>query len=188
MANEFPKSHFTGIDITPVFPRESKPDNADFMEANILDGLPFEDNVFDYVHMRFLITSFSANDWKVAINEIVRVTKSGGIIEIVEEELEPRKDGPISRLLFSARKCFFFCADLPIKGFSRFFFFFLTNFFFLVFMDLTSRNVDFTIYSRMFDLLNDVESLTNVKKEEITASYGKWAGRVGSLLSDNTGN
>lgn len=109
MANEFPKSHFTGMDITPVFPRESKPDNADFMEANILDGLPFEDNVFDYVHMRFLITSFSANDWKIAINEIVRVTKSGGIIELVEEELEPRKDGPISRLLFSARKCFFFC-------------------------------------------------------------------------------
>ncbi|PKK72939.1 S-adenosyl-L-methionine-dependent methyltransferase [Rhizophagus irregularis] len=158
MANEFPKSHFTGMDITPVFPRESKPDNADFMEANILDGLPFEDNVFDYVHMRFLITSFSANDWKIAINEIVRVTKSGGIIELVEEELEPRKDGPISRLLFSA-----------------------------LFMDLTSRNIEFTIYSHMIDLLNDIESLTDIKKEEIMASYGKWAGRIGSLLSDNTG-
>jgi ubiquinone/menaquinone biosynthesis C-methylase UbiE len=127
MGNEFPKSHFTGIDITPVFPRESKPDNADFTEANVLDGLPFEDNVFDYVHIRFLITSFSTNDWKVAINEIVRVTKPGGIIEIVEEELEPRNDGPISRLLFSARK--YFVADLPTKDFyenkfSIFFFFF----------------------------------------------------------------
>ncbi|EXX63666.1 hypothetical protein RirG_150190 [Rhizophagus irregularis DAOM 197198w] len=54
-------------------------------------------------------------------------------------------------------------------------------------MDLTSRNIDFTIYSHMIDLLNDIESLTDVKKEEIMASYGKWAGRIGSLLSDNTG-
>lgn len=54
-------------------------------------------------------------------------------------------------------------------------------------MDLTSRNIDFTMYSRMIDLLNDIESLTDVKKEEITVEYGKWAGRIGSLLSDNTG-
>src|SRR3954449_63178 len=104
MANEFPRSHFTGIDITPVFPREGKPDNANFIETNLLDGLPYEDNTFDYVHMRYLIAAFSKTDWDIAIHELIRVTKVGGIIEIVEDEIEPRNDGPISRLLFSACK------------------------------------------------------------------------------------
>ncbi|RIA88624.1 S-adenosyl-L-methionine-dependent methyltransferase [Glomus cerebriforme] len=156
MANEFPKSHFTGIDITPVFPRENKSDNTDFMEINILEGLPFEDYSFDYVHMRFLITAFSESDWKFAINELVRVTKVGGIIEIVEDEIEPRNDGPISRLLFDA---------------------FLS--------DLTSRNIDFNICSRMIDLLNGIERLTDIKKEEMSIPFGKWAGRIGTLLANN---
>ncbi|CAG8598753.1 11113_t:CDS:2, partial [Racocetra fulgida] len=38
MANEFPRSHFTGIDISPVFPREAKPENVLFAEANLLDA------------------------------------------------------------------------------------------------------------------------------------------------------
>ncbi|CAG8760835.1 15006_t:CDS:2, partial [Cetraspora pellucida] len=98
MANEFSRSHFTGIDISPVFPREAKPENALFVEANLLDGLPYNDNTFDYVHMRFLMTAFSKQEWE----QIVRVTKTNGIIEIMEDELEPRNDGPISRLLHSA--------------------------------------------------------------------------------------
>ncbi|CAI2167340.1 13101_t:CDS:2 [Funneliformis geosporum] len=158
MANEFPRSHFTGIDISPVFPREAKPDNANFLEANLLDGLPFENDSFDYIHMRFLIAAFSKSEWETAINELVRVTKVGGIIEIVEDEIEPRNDGPISRLLFSA-----------------------------FFSDLKSRQIDVTAYSHMTDLLGATECLTDIKKEEITAQFGKWAGRVGTLLANNTG-
>lgn len=158
MANEFPRSHFTGMDISPVFPRETKPDNVNFMEANLLDGLPFENDSFDYIHMRFLITAFSKSDWVIAINELVRVAKVGGIIEIVEDEIEPRNDGPISRLLFSA---------------------FLS--------DLKSRHIDVTAYSHMTDLLGATERLTDIKKEEVTAQFGKWAGRVGTLLANNTG-
>jgi ubiquinone/menaquinone biosynthesis C-methylase UbiE len=92
------------MDITPVFPREGKPENVNFIEANLLDGLPYDDNTFDYVHMRFLMTALSSTDWNIAMRELIRVTKIGGIIEIVEEEIEPRNDGPISRLLFSACK------------------------------------------------------------------------------------
>jgi hypothetical protein len=184
MANEFPKSHFTGVDITSVFPREGKPDNANFLKLNVLDGLPFEDNIFDYIHMRYLISAFSENDWKIAIRELVRVTKVGGIIEIVEDEIEPRNDGPISRLLFSARKLilnFFNMCNIPIYNKMIYFFFFL------VLTDLKSRNVDVTIYSRMTDLLNNVECLTDIRKEEIKVPFGKWAGNLGALLANNTG-
>lgn len=159
MANEFPSSHFTGIDIAPVFPREAKPENVQFVEANLLDGLPYNDNTFDYVHMRFLITAFSKQEWERALKEIVRVTKTNGIIEIMEDEIEPRNDGPISRLLHSA---------------------FLS--------DLLSRNIDTTVYKHMTDILMNTRQLTNVKLEEMSTPFGKWAGRIGALLAENTAN
>ncbi|CAG8735870.1 16_t:CDS:2, partial [Dentiscutata heterogama] len=147
------------IDIAPVFPREAKPENAQFVEANLLDGLPYNDNTFDYVHMRFLITAFSKQEWERALKEIVRVTKTNGIIEIMEDEIEPRNDGPISRLLHSA---------------------FLS--------DLLSRNIDTAVYKHMTDILMNTRQLTNIKLEEMSTPFGKWAGRIGALLAENTAN
>ncbi|RHZ87489.1 hypothetical protein Glove_34g39 [Diversispora epigaea] len=158
MANEFPKSHYTGIDICPIYPRDQIPPNVNFLECNILDGLPYHDNTFDYIHVRYLITAFSELDWQIALKELVRVTKVGGIIEIVEDEIEPRNDGPISRLLFSA-----------------------------FFSDLRSRNIDFTVFNHMIDMLLATQQLEDLKLEEISAPFGKWAGRIGTLLSENTG-
>ncbi|RHZ81971.1 hypothetical protein Glove_115g24 [Diversispora epigaea] len=34
----------------PICPSEIKPVNAEFVKSNILKGLPFKDNEFDYVH------------------------------------------------------------------------------------------------------------------------------------------
>ncbi|CAG8436058.1 9351_t:CDS:10 [Diversispora eburnea] len=158
MANEFPKSHYTGIDICPIYPRDQIPPNVNFLECNILDGLPYHNNTFDHIHVRYLITAFSELDWQIALKELVRVTKVGGIIEIVEDEIEPRNDGPISRLLFSA-----------------------------FFSDLRSRNIDFTVFNHMIDMLLATQQLEDLKLEEISAPFGKWAGRIGTLLSENTG-
>ncbi|CAG8748121.1 5675_t:CDS:2, partial [Cetraspora pellucida] len=48
MASEYTSSSFTGIDISPVFPSNIKPRNVEFYQMNVLDGLPFEDNTFDF--------------------------------------------------------------------------------------------------------------------------------------------
>ncbi|CAI2174243.1 19088_t:CDS:2 [Funneliformis geosporum] len=86
LASENP-ANFYGIDILPLFPTEIKPPNASFSIANLVDGLPFEDNSFDFVHMRLLVFCLSESDWEIAIQEIVRVCKPNGWIEIFEADV-----------------------------------------------------------------------------------------------------
>ena len=57
-------------------------ENIKFVEGNVLDGLPFKDSTFDYVFMRHLCYGFTDQDWKNVIDEIIRITKPGGWIEV----------------------------------------------------------------------------------------------------------
>ncbi|CAG8655961.1 7977_t:CDS:2, partial [Funneliformis caledonium] len=86
LASENP-ANFYGIDILPLFPTEIKPSNVSFSIANLIDGLPFKDNSFDFVHMRFFVFCLSESDWEIAIQEIVRVCKPNGWIEIFEVDI-----------------------------------------------------------------------------------------------------
>ncbi|RUP46420.1 hypothetical protein BC936DRAFT_146984 [Jimgerdemannia flammicorona] len=83
MANDFPNSHFVGVDVTDVFPKDGLKRNCTFVKANTLEGLPFEDDTFDYV---FQVLTFTTADWPKAISELVRVTKPGGWVELVETD------------------------------------------------------------------------------------------------------
>ncbi|CAG8519956.1 8812_t:CDS:2 [Dentiscutata erythropus] len=103
MASDFPKCVFTGVDIVPVMPLTIKPQNANFIEANLLEGLPFPDNHFDFTYIRFLNCAFPFNLWSThAIPELIRVTKPGGYIEIMEWEVEICYQGPITRRFMDA--------------------------------------------------------------------------------------
>ncbi|KAJ3034900.1 hypothetical protein HDV00_004543 [Rhizophlyctis rosea] len=85
MATDYPQCHFTGLDITPVQPSTVKPRNVDFMEGDLTRlPLPFEDATFDFVYMRLLILGLKKDYWPVLINELVRITKPGGWIELME--------------------------------------------------------------------------------------------------------
>ncbi|CAG8716290.1 22367_t:CDS:2, partial [Dentiscutata erythropus] len=84
IAQEFPQAEIYGVDIMPQFPTEIKPSNCHFMECNIKDGLPFEDNEFDYVFMRYLHLVMKEDQWVPLLNDIRRVLKPGGIVESVE--------------------------------------------------------------------------------------------------------
>jgi len=74
----------TGIDLTPELLTQAKEqaaiadvDDIEWREANV-ENLPFEDEIFDYV-----LSSFGhmfAPNPKVAIKEMIRVTKPGGYI------------------------------------------------------------------------------------------------------------
>ena len=84
MAYEYPSAIFIGVDISPIFPPEQKkPENATFLQ-NMLDGLPFEDDTFDFVYQRSLASAISEDQWKGdVIYELYRVTKPGGWIELM---------------------------------------------------------------------------------------------------------
>jgi len=84
MALDYPVSIFVGIDIAPLFP-ESHPANVAFLKCNIMDGLPFPDNTFDFVRQAFVIICINWRSWKEkVVKELIRVTKPGGYIEIMD--------------------------------------------------------------------------------------------------------
>ncbi|CAG8474854.1 10849_t:CDS:2 [Ambispora leptoticha] len=85
MARNYPNSNFVGIDFSPIFPSEGLPENVIFVDCNFLDGSPFEDFYFDFAHQKFMVAAFTEEQWKEkVIPELLRITKPGGWIEIVE--------------------------------------------------------------------------------------------------------
>ncbi len=104
----FPTAEITGMDIaTPIAATDQgQPAGYTFVQGNILDPLPFQAASFDYVHMRFLFSVVPVQRWPVVVGELVRVTKPGGWIELVEAYL-PRDGGPaLARLEAWANQVF----------------------------------------------------------------------------------
>ncbi|KAG0186549.1 hypothetical protein DFQ28_007635, partial [Apophysomyces sp. BC1034] len=83
MAEMYPRSEFHGIDVSAVYPEDIKPANTHFYMANVIQ-LPFPDNHFDYIHQRTLSFGLTQDDWAKAIQELIRVLKPGGWLELTE--------------------------------------------------------------------------------------------------------
>jgi SAM-dependent methyltransferase len=86
MANSYNKSIFVGVDLSStMFPSAQNintPDNVVFLERNIIDGFPFPNDTFDFVHQGFMNFAFTKNHWQNVISDMVRITKPGGWIEL----------------------------------------------------------------------------------------------------------
>ncbi|KAF5360373.1 hypothetical protein D9756_004915 [Leucocoprinus leucothites] len=85
--------HFWGIDLVPNQPDFTKLGDRDLKErvhwvhANFLEGLPFEDEKFDYIHIKRVGLGVPENKWDSLFEECKRVLKSGGAFELIEEDL-----------------------------------------------------------------------------------------------------
>ncbi|KAF9565333.1 hypothetical protein EC968_004170 [Mortierella alpina] len=86
MAHEFPKADIYGVDISPIFPAEIKPKNCHFQLCNILDGLPFPDNYFDFIYQRLLVYALTPAQRKQVNTELLRVLKPEGFLQLVESD------------------------------------------------------------------------------------------------------
>ncbi|HEY1387901.1 MAG TPA: class I SAM-dependent methyltransferase, partial [Ktedonobacterales bacterium] len=91
MAQTFPQANVIGIDIAPppsedlAQPEhETRPKNYTFMQADILSGLPFADASFDFVHQRLVFLAVPTARFQEVVNELTRVTRPGGWVELVE--------------------------------------------------------------------------------------------------------
>jgi ubiquinone/menaquinone biosynthesis C-methylase UbiE len=86
MAIEYPDFQMTGLDMADMFPATIRPENVKFELHNVLDGLPYPDNSFDFIHMRLMIIALRSSEWPFVLNEIFRVLKPGGLVELVESD------------------------------------------------------------------------------------------------------
>jgi SAM-dependent methyltransferase len=82
LCRDFPNAVVVGLDLQPSKP--VRPANFRFQQGDLLDGLPFADGEFDFVHQRFLVPGVPLDQWDDLIAELMRVARPGGWIELVE--------------------------------------------------------------------------------------------------------
>jgi SAM-dependent methyltransferase len=99
MANEFPESEVVGCDILDLTGDEPMPANCRWYEGNVIQGLPFEDNSFDFVHQRHLGLNIPTKHWKKVLRELYRVCSPGGTINLVEMSFDWTPKSPAMQLL-----------------------------------------------------------------------------------------
>ncbi|KAG9300409.1 hypothetical protein G9A89_010033 [Geosiphon pyriformis] len=156
MASTYVGSNFIGLDIAPCQPHEIKPYNATFINVNFLERLPFQKNHFDLVHQRSILRTLTENQFiNHMIPELLRITKSGGFIELVETEIEYKNPGPLLDALTSALSKF-----LQEKGFN-------------------------CIFRQAINQLEETGKLKGIHKESRSVPIGKTANKLGKIVADN---
>ncbi|CAG8710153.1 21679_t:CDS:2 [Dentiscutata erythropus] len=155
MAAEFPSSTFTGTNHSMVWPRDVPP-NCNFSPANILEGLPFPDDYFDYVHCRCALAGFSINDWITKIiPEIVRVSKPAAFFEHWELDAHHVNSGPIMKKISNA--------EISLG---------------------TSLGIDSSMIDKIGDSLLSNKCLTNINQQQKYCPLGIWGGESGKMNVD----
>ncbi|RIB30942.1 S-adenosyl-L-methionine-dependent methyltransferase [Gigaspora rosea] len=104
MSSDFPQCEFFGTEIIDKIIPQIKPSNVSIIKADILEGLPFPDNYFDFVNIRNLLYDFTELEWEtLVIPECMRVLKIGGWIEISDAEIDV-KDCGLETLKVTSKK------------------------------------------------------------------------------------
>ncbi|KAG2180699.1 hypothetical protein INT44_003706 [Umbelopsis vinacea] len=98
MANAYPRCEVVGIDLLcPGIGHDNIPENCSFKTVDVLAGLPFKNESFDYVFVRNMALELSENGYRSLINDSYRILKPGGYLEIVEPDVELKNSGPVTR-------------------------------------------------------------------------------------------
>nr|BBH93663.1 hypothetical protein KTA_18620 [Thermogemmatispora argillosa] len=83
LAHQFPHAEVIGLDLEQV-KASTPPPNYRFVQGDVLKGLPFENNSFDFVHQRLLFLAIPLAAWPGVVQELARVTSPGGWVELLE--------------------------------------------------------------------------------------------------------
>ena len=89
MAQQFRDARVIGMDVAPppldaAAAADARPANFSFAQGNVLERVPFPDDSFDFIHQRFLTLAIPAARWPGVVAELLRVTRPGGWVELVE--------------------------------------------------------------------------------------------------------
>jgi len=158
MCTQFPQSQVIGIDLEPG--TKTPPDNFMFTQANIINGLPFEANSFDFVHQRFLLTALPLNIWPQTLNEMARVTVPGGWVELIEGSEDIKPLGPAMQRMLT-----FLGRFAEARGLN------------------TTGNLP-----RFLDSMLAQAGLEQVTMKTFDVPLGPWGGQIGDMMSTNLYN
>jgi ubiquinone/menaquinone biosynthesis C-methylase UbiE len=155
MAREYPQALVVGLDVEEAKNPVSAPGNYRFVQGDVLKGLPFADNTFDFVHQRLLMFAIPAPAWPEVVKELVRVTAPGGWVELAEGSTVFAPMGPVTQ---------------QVKGFVD------------QLAALRGLDVGETMVESLDGYLREA-GLVRVGRRVIDVPVGEWGGRIGALLA-----
>jgi hypothetical protein len=144
-----------GLDL--VAGRAEHPAGYRHVRGNVLQGLPFPDDTFDFVHQRFLMSGVPVSMWPVVVGELVRVTRPGGWTELVESMVSPKRLGNAGQRLFGLL--------LELAG-------------------QRGLDVSNTVFNSLDEYLRQA-GLEEVSRHGFELPLGEWGGRIGSFLASD---
>ena len=151
MGQQFPDSQLVGLDYASPPEGTHFPETAVFVQGNVLKGLPFTDDSFDFVHQRLLVVALPYHSWPFVIQELLRVTRPGGWIELGETDGEFSPCGP-------AMQQFAEWSSIALR----------------------QRGIE-TLQVRNIPNLLEIHKLQHIEKRTITIPIGRWAGHLGRI-------
>ncbi|HXM57328.1 MAG TPA: methyltransferase domain-containing protein [Candidatus Dormibacteraeota bacterium] len=153
VVQQFPDALVVGYDL--VAGKPGGPPGHRWVRGNLLDGLPFADGSFDFVHQRLLVTGIPLSEWPTAVAELVRVTRPGGWVELVEPRMTFERAAPATEQLLALT-----------MGHARS-------------LGLDTASV---VFGALDGHLRDA-GLVEVVREQLDVPIGRWGGDVGSLMA-----
>jgi SAM-dependent methyltransferase len=155
VCQQFPEAYVVGFDLE----RSSPPWPAAyaFVRGNLLQGLPFGDDRFDFTHQRLMISGIPLQAWPPSARDLVRVTRPGGWIELVEGATWIDQAGPAAE-----RLCDLMCQLARLLG-------------------LDSSGFVFRSLNRY---LEDAGA-TQIETRSFAVPIGTWGGDAGTLMATN---
>jgi SAM-dependent methyltransferase len=153
---EFPEAAVVGLDLVPG-KAGARPANYRFVRANALQSLPFAGGSFDFVHQRLMVTALPLPMWPAEVADLLRVTRPGGWVELVEggDQIEPK--GPATGRMFELASQLAASYGLD-----------------------TSRSVCDLLDTYLRDA-----GAAAVERQDVAVPIGEWGGRVGSLMASD---
>jgi SAM-dependent methyltransferase len=152
----FPNASLIGLDSdaeqiavanTMMHPR------CQFLQGDVLEGLPFPENSFEYTHMRCMILAIPAHCWPFVIGELVRVTAPGGWIELFDGGQRCEHVGPnMQQMLTWGAQA------------------------------ITQRGFDVRVIDHLSTMLRQA-GVHQVQEQRLTIPVGSWGGRTGDLMA-----
>jgi SAM-dependent methyltransferase len=142
-----------GLDLIP--PKSGAPEGYRAVRGNLLEGLPFENDSFDFVHQRLLFAGVPVDAWSVTVAELVRVCRPGGWVELVEGATRSDPAGPAMERLVNL-----------LLELNR----------------STGLDTDSTVF-RWLDRYLVEAGLDRVERRTVELPLGDWGAKVGSLMA-----
>lgn len=152
MSQQFPQAQIIGVDIALTSLPHVLPGTCLFGQADVLQGLPFPSQQFDFTHQRLLVFAIPAHRWPEVIQELVRVTRHQGWIELLEVGTTVHNAGLATEYLLSWLR-----------------------------ETVQASGIELTMVTRLGDLLRQA-GCQAVEAQDIPVPLGSWAGRGGEML------